>query len=60
MCHSSERWTFWSHRQAAKTETVKRKDEAHKADSVVSSVESVVSTDKEERIQPEKELERAS
>ena len=62
MCHSSERWTFWSRQQQHRTpEAMNRSDETpRQANAVGQSVEPVVDPRKGERIRREKELESVS
>jgi hypothetical protein len=62
MCHSSERWTFWSRRQQHRTpEAMNRSDEMpRQANPVGQSVEPVVDPRKDEQVRRERELEGVS
>jgi hypothetical protein len=62
MCHSSERWTFWSRRQQHKTpEAMNRSDEMpRQANAVGQSVEPAVGPRKDEQVRRERELESVS
>jgi hypothetical protein len=62
MCHSGERWTFWSRRQQHRTpEAMNRSDETpSQVNAVGQSVEPVVDPGKDERARREKELESVS
>jgi len=60
MCHSSERWTFWSRREQQKTPESLNRSEPRRTDPVVRSVEPAAEPRKDEKIRREKELERVS
>jgi hypothetical protein len=62
MCHSSERWTFWSRWQQHRTpEAMNRGDETpRQANAVGRSTEPAVDPRKDEQVQRERELERVS
>jgi len=62
MCHSSERWTFWSRRQQHKTpEAMNRSDELpRQANAVGQSVEPAVGPREDEQVRRERELESVS
>ena len=62
MCHSSERWTFWSRRQRrGTTETMNRNDEMpRQANAVGQSAEPAVDPRKDEQVRRERELESVS
>ena len=62
MCHSGERWTFWSRRQQHRTpEAMNRSDETpSQVNAVGQSVEPVVDPGKDERVRREKEPESVS
>jgi hypothetical protein len=62
MCHSSERWTFWSRRQQHRTpEAMNRSDETpRQANAVGQSAEPVVDPRKDEQVRRERELESVS
>lgn len=58
MCHSSARWTFWSRRQQEKTTEPVNRSEATSARAEPAAPKPAVDPREDERIQPEKELER--
>jgi hypothetical protein len=62
MCHSSERWTFWSRRQQHRTpEAMNRIHETScQVKAAEPSVEPVVDPRKDEQVQRERELESVS
>ena len=62
MCHSSERWTFWTRRQQHKTpEAMNRGDETpRQANAVGQSAEPAVDSRKVEQVGRERELEGVS
>jgi hypothetical protein len=62
MCHSSERWTFWSRRQQHRTpEAMNRGEETlRQAKAVGQSIEPAVDPRKDEQVRRERELERVS
>ena len=62
MCHSGERWTFWSRRQQHRTpEAMNRSDEApRQVKAVGQSAEPVVDPRKDEQVRRERELENVS
>ena len=62
MCHSSERWTFWSRRQQHRTPEAKNRGEEtpRQANAVVQSIEPTVDLRKDEQVRRERELEGVS
>jgi hypothetical protein len=62
MCHSSERWTFWSRRQRhGTTEAINRNDETpRQVNAAGRSVEPIKNPEKDERVRRERELESVS